>query len=69
MQSRSLVANKQQATRLAFVIDEDISGEITLKELQRTLLSFGFPVEQSCLVASQQTTLSLEQFSLLRIYD
>jgi len=27
------------------MIDEDISGEITLKELQRTLLSFGFPAE------------------------
>lgn len=43
--SRSLVANKQHATRMAFIIDEDISGEITMTELQRTLLSFGFPVE------------------------
>ena len=31
--SRSLVANKQHATRLAFIIDEDISGEISITEL------------------------------------
>ena len=31
--SRSLATNKQHATRLAFIVDEDISGEISITEL------------------------------------
>ena len=38
--SRKIIANRLQANRLAFMIDENLSGEITLIELQNLIASY-----------------------------
>ena len=45
--SRSIVLTQTEAIRLAFIIDEDISGDITIEELSKTLLAYGLKSESN----------------------
>jgi hypothetical protein len=52
------------------LIDEDMSGDITLKELQKTLTAFQAPVEDPGAYTSDSGhVLTIEQQALIRVYE
>ncbi len=57
---RKLVSSKLHATRLAYMIDEDLSGDITIVELQKTLKSFKLTSEASTFPLNDEAKLTFE---------
>ncbi len=57
---RKLVSSKLYATRLAYMIDEDLSGDITILELQKTLKSFKLTSEAASFPLKDEATLTFE---------
>lgn len=57
---RGLIGTQSLATRLAFLIDEDVSGDITLDEVTKTLTAYRLPTEQIAMLITPNGTLTFE---------
>lgn len=63
------MSTKAHATRLAFLINEDFSGDISIEELQKTLIAFSQPTEKSTIIEQEGGTLTYENHALIKIYQ